>query len=272
MSSLTSKHIFLLVVVYLVISCKGDDGAIGPSGLNSIIKTTNEAAGSNCQFGGLKIESGLDKNLNSLLDSDEILKTDFVCTLAGKNSLVNVVNEPIGTNCSNAGIKIESGLDDNQDGILNPEEIKIIRYICNGVNGIYDEQIRIKIEMPLDFEAGDEFSTTSSIYISAGVGVSGFNKAFYQGVDSIVFTSNPSNFTADTRTYIELFNITNNVRIANSEISRVAIYTDKEYVSSKNIYKDLPSNTIDLGVRLRSEINDRTAYSGYPYLILYRKN
>ena len=50
-------------------------------GLNSLIKTSDEEAGDNCENGGIKIETGLDTNANGELDEDEIddSLTKYLC-------------------------------------------------------------------------------------------------------------------------------------------------------------------------------------------------
>ncbi len=62
---------------------QGTIGATGLSGLNSLIKTTVEPAGTNCQYGGIKIEVGLDSNRNGILNSNEIntSSTNYMCNL-----------------------------------------------------------------------------------------------------------------------------------------------------------------------------------------------
>ena len=50
----------------------------------------------------------------------------------GLNSLVKVTSEAAGINCTNAGNKIEIGLDLNNNGILNTTEITQTKYVCNG--------------------------------------------------------------------------------------------------------------------------------------------
>jgi hypothetical protein len=59
----------------------GDDGLVGDSGYNSLIKTSNESPGDNCENGGIKIEVGLDINRNNVLDTDEIdsSQTVYIC-------------------------------------------------------------------------------------------------------------------------------------------------------------------------------------------------
>jgi hypothetical protein len=54
----------------------------------------------------------------------------------GKNTLVNTTVEPAGLNCATGGTKVEVGLDNNSNGILDNSEINanLTKYICNGTN------------------------------------------------------------------------------------------------------------------------------------------
>lgn len=64
------------------IGSKGDTGIVGSNGsngLSSLIKVTSEAEGSNCDKGGIKVETGLDSNQNNVLDSGETSTTNYVC-------------------------------------------------------------------------------------------------------------------------------------------------------------------------------------------------
>jgi hypothetical protein len=51
----------------------------------------------------------------------------------GKNTLIKTSIEPAGANCVNGGTKIEIGLDENDNGILNTDEIDTVltNYLCN---------------------------------------------------------------------------------------------------------------------------------------------
>ena len=71
-------------------SLKGEDGAGGVDSINTLVKTSLEAAGTNCTTGGVKIEYGLDSNSDGNLSDDEIdaTLTSYVC-----NGLVNNGNE-----------------------------------------------------------------------------------------------------------------------------------------------------------------------------------
>ena len=66
----------------------------------------------------------------------------------GLNSLIDLVEEPAGNNCENGGLRVNSGLDDNRDGILQSEEIDDFSFICqpsvidnqsNGITVEFDE-------------------------------------------------------------------------------------------------------------------------------------
>jgi len=51
-----------------------------------------------------------------------------------KKSLINITPETNG-NCSNGGYKIETGIDTNNNGILDSNEVQSTNFICNGTNG-----------------------------------------------------------------------------------------------------------------------------------------
>lgn len=53
----------------------------------------------------------------------------------GLKSLVVSTVEAAGLNCATGGIKVEVGLDDNADGILQAGEIDATSFVCNGTDG-----------------------------------------------------------------------------------------------------------------------------------------
>lgn len=57
----------------------------------------------------------------------------------GLNQVVKTTTEPSGVNCSAGGVKVEFGLDANNNGILDASEINatLTKYICNGTSGSY---------------------------------------------------------------------------------------------------------------------------------------
>jgi len=70
----------------------GQDGENGLDGKNSLIKTSDEPAGTNCTNGGVKLEFGLDVNENGILDTDEINPNlaQFVCSLSNENNTLTL--------------------------------------------------------------------------------------------------------------------------------------------------------------------------------------
>jgi hypothetical protein len=56
----------------------------------------------------------------------------------GKNSLVKTSVEPSGATCPTGGVKMEHGLDTNNDGVLDESEINatLTQYVCNGSSNI----------------------------------------------------------------------------------------------------------------------------------------
>ncbi|MBI1858081.1 MAG: hypothetical protein HYR97_03090, partial [Candidatus Melainabacteria bacterium] len=128
--------------------CNGIAGAAGASGSTTLVSTAIELAGSNCITGGQKLQSGLDVNTNGLLDSSEVTQTDYICNgltglagtagtagTTGLTSLVSAIDEPASSNCAAGGKKIQSGLDANNNGLLDSLEVSETNYVCNGLAG-----------------------------------------------------------------------------------------------------------------------------------------
>ena len=90
-------HIILIsILTFSIISCGEDSnsptsaansavsgasssGSDGTNGKNSLISTTTESSGANCTTGGLKVQSGLDSDVDGVLDSNEVTSTTYVC-------------------------------------------------------------------------------------------------------------------------------------------------------------------------------------------------
>jgi hypothetical protein len=102
-------------------ACDGD----GAAGLEALLIVSDEPAGSNCESGGSKIESGTDKDGNKKLDTSEVESTVYSCNgtagadgppgaggagtdgADGHSALVDVSAEPVGMTCPNGGQRIE---------------------------------------------------------------------------------------------------------------------------------------------------------------------
>ena len=137
---------------------QGLPGTNGTNGLNAATLTTVEPIGVNCATGGVKLEFGPDVNGNGLLDAGEIVPvlTQYVCNGAvgpqgvvgpqgipgvagtnGLNALIKTTIEPAGVNCTTGGTKVETGLDANNNGVLDAGEVVAAQttYVCNGAGG-----------------------------------------------------------------------------------------------------------------------------------------
>lgn len=136
----------------------GSNGTNGTNGLNAATLTTVEPIGVNCATGGVKLEFGPDVNGNGLLDAGEIVPvlTQYLCNGAvgaagvagpqgipgiagtnGLNALIKTTLEPAGANCATGGTKVETGLDSNNNGVLDAVEVVAAQttYVCNGAGG-----------------------------------------------------------------------------------------------------------------------------------------
>jgi len=111
---------------------KGATGATGPQGDGALTSTSTEPPGANCAYGGIKIEVGIDANGDGTLEASEVTSTTYVCNGEGTNALVRTSAEPAGANCPFGGTKIETGLDVNNDGILEDSEVNAAdtTYVC----------------------------------------------------------------------------------------------------------------------------------------------
>ncbi|MEL6339293.1 MAG: PQQ-dependent sugar dehydrogenase [Myxococcota bacterium] len=76
----------------------GSDGEDGVRGVNTLMRTQDEPPGAFCEFGGLRIESGLDDGgsagleaqaNNAVLDDDEVRERDFLCRSVRPALVVN---------------------------------------------------------------------------------------------------------------------------------------------------------------------------------------
>jgi hypothetical protein len=117
--------------------CNGAPGTPG-SGPRALVRLESEPAGANCSQGGTAVRSGLDTNNNGTLDSSEVTSTSYVCNGAqgqqgtpGTQALVRLDQEPAGTNCSQGGTAVRSGLDTNKNGTLEMSEVTQTQYICS---------------------------------------------------------------------------------------------------------------------------------------------
>ena len=57
----------------------GEKGETGSDGFDSLVSVVDEAAGDNCENGGKKLMSGIDKDRNGILDESEVKNSYYIC-------------------------------------------------------------------------------------------------------------------------------------------------------------------------------------------------
>ena len=124
--------------------CHGADGADGVDGVNNLFETTVEPAGPTCPAGGVWVISGPDLNRNGALDADEIQVEEVICHGAdgidgtdgtdgidGSSNLLRATNAAWAGVCAFGGVKLETGVDLNANGVLDDAEVTTTQYVCN---------------------------------------------------------------------------------------------------------------------------------------------
>ena len=114
------------------------NGMQGQGETNTSIQTsTFEGNQGSCINGGIKVVTLVDGVVDEALTKyfcNDTNGSDGGNSQSGHNTLIATSDE-VGTNCANGGILIDVGLDANDNGSLDADEILSSRYICNGVDG-----------------------------------------------------------------------------------------------------------------------------------------
>lgn len=192
-----SKLLLIFGLFLLLFSCSIDKMQPEPlvingvDGKSSLAKVTNVPAGVNCANGGVRLDFGLDSNLNGKLDDEEILSTAYTCNgIDGKNGVSNLVEvKAIDGNleCPNGGVLVVTGIDKNANGVIDTGELVSSVVVCSGIDGksstIKTEEVKATETSPgghwLHFYENDVI--VKSIFISNGInGKDGIN-----GIDGI---------------------------------------------------------------------------------------
>ena len=182
----------------------------------------------------------------------------------GLNSLIKTSTEPRGVNCENGGIKVETGIDSNNNGILEDNEMTSMSYVCNGA---FDSEIRFDFDWPF-LSSLSTYSTTGKLNADKTTLID-FNINNYVGVDSVVFGAYMYTSDNSAKCIVELYNKSNGSVITNSEVSTNE--TSETFVTTTvNFIDEFPTEKIDLGVRVRSEIEEVNVTLTKPLLLLYR--
>ena len=185
-----------------VIEISGADGADGSSSTSTLIRTLSSTS---CTTDGNTFEIGSDSNSDGVLDVSEVGITVDICNgsqgpegpagadgsegVAGMNgtdgqdgaqgptgtngtdalnALVSSSPEASGNNCANGGTRIDVGVDDNADAVLDATEIDQTQYVCNG--GSSNNTMLTSISSPLSNMGCDAGGRTVSYGLDNGEG------------------------------------------------------------------------------------------------------
>lgn len=141
MKKLQILKIFFAAGVIFLTACEGENGE---PGLNSLVLTNVIPDGdANCPNGGTRVESGIDLNGNGQLDADEATVT-YVCNgtdgidgtsgedgANGSSSIISVTPLAAGGVCTLGGVEVTWGVDSDDNGELNGDEINT-NTVCSG--------------------------------------------------------------------------------------------------------------------------------------------
>jgi hypothetical protein len=185
----------------------------------------------------------------------------------GFNSIISTEIELAGTNCEAGGIKINYGKDINRNEVLENSEIENSEYICNGQNGNLelDNLTRIELGSPNVTSCGiDWFISEFETFHYPD-----FDKTDYSNVTSILFVPSIVSFEASNTVTVELYNMTDNVSISNSQIDHSGTFAFKY---SENIFEYLPDYPITLGIRMKnSQVSSCGSLGIRSYLYILRE-
>ena len=108
------------------------------------------------------------------ISNQELTSVPFALFAPGsdlKQTLFKTTLESAGVNCTNGGIKIEAGGDENENNVLDSSEIDsaLTKYVCNGVNG---EQAKKTLVLTTAEAAGDNCAN-GGVKIEVGTDTNG---------------------------------------------------------------------------------------------------
>ncbi|MDA8551520.1 hypothetical protein N9K65_05935, partial [Candidatus Poseidoniales archaeon] len=162
----------------------GNDGMVGMNGGDGISTLIRVLSSTSCTTDGNTFEIGSDSNSDGVLDASEVGITVDICNgsqgpegPAGAdgddgadalNALVSSSPEASGNNCANGGTRIDVGVDDNADGVLDATEIDQTQYVCNG--GSSNNTMLTSISSPLSNMGCDAGGRTVSYGLDNGDG------------------------------------------------------------------------------------------------------
>lgn len=111
----------------------------GIDGSSTLVRTSDEPDGENCENGGIRLDFGVDLNNDGQLQETEISSTSFVCNgldgQDGLNSLITVTPVEGTEQFPNGGVEVNIGFDLDGNGELDENEISSTTFVTNGADG-----------------------------------------------------------------------------------------------------------------------------------------
>ncbi|MBC7975082.1 MAG: hypothetical protein H7138_08860 [Myxococcales bacterium] len=98
--------------------------------LPTLVRLVAEPAGAHCTLDGTAVQSGPDRNANSVLDEDEIVHIDYAC---GEVLLTRLAPAPGDARCIAGGVAFLAGRDRDRDGTLGDDEVEQREVTCGDV-------------------------------------------------------------------------------------------------------------------------------------------
>lgn len=112
--------------------------------------------------------------------------------LDGKSYLVKIDNEPIGDNCTSGGYKIMSGLDINENNVLDGDEVQTTNYLCHGNDGLFGPE-GLKSLIRADEESKSDNCKEGGYRISTGIDFNDNDTLDEEEIQSTQFICHGSN-------------------------------------------------------------------------------
>jgi hypothetical protein len=150
----------------------GSNGANGSSGLNALVSQSLESAGTNCPYGGIRFDVGIDNNpRNNVLDSAEITSTEYICN----------PQSPLSTNARLDGLVLSTSQLDQLFQSSQTEYSATVGYLVKSISvsaWTEDEQASLRVNgvvtasgTPSEAVALNEGATSVTLSVTAEDGV-----------------------------------------------------------------------------------------------------
>jgi hypothetical protein len=144
-TALRLLHVALAALLTLSVGCSVADGDKGTDGRSTLVRLSSAPAEPPCPSGGTRIETGLDDDRDGVLDDAEVDATQLVCSgppgdpgapgTGAPPTLVATSHVDAAPGCPGGGVRIDVGVDDSRDGVLDPGEIDDTDWACDGPAG-----------------------------------------------------------------------------------------------------------------------------------------